>query len=151
MFHSLMKIHTKALLLVFTVLCFGVLIYATTRTEALYLNQWIANIGGESLKYFLQNLFSRISIPYWIIYSLPDALWMLALTLVVLMIWDFKLNRRSIPWIAGAFCVGILFEVGQGFHLVGGTFDFIDLISIGIGALIPVSFTLINMRLCKLK
>ena len=146
-----MKIHTKPLLLVFVVLCFGVMIYVATRTDALYLNQWLAHIGGNSLKDFLQNLLSRISIPYWIIYSLPDALWMLALTLVVMMIWDFKLNRRSIPWIAGAFCAGILFEVGQGFHLVSGTFDVIDLISIGIGTFIPVSFTLLNIRLCKLK
>jgi len=103
------------------------------------------------MKDFLQSLFSRISIPSWVIYSLPDALWMLALTLVVMMIWDFKLNRHSIPWIGGAFCAGILFEVGQSFHMIRGTFDFIDLISISIGALIPVSFTLLNMRLCKLK
>ena len=146
-----MKGNTKVLLLVFSVLCFGLLIYATTRTESLYLNQWLGHVVGNSLKDFLQNLFSLISIPSWMIYSLPDALWMLALILVVMMIWDFKLNRRSIPWIAGAFCAGILFEVGQSFHLISGTFDFIDLISISIGALIPVFFTLLNMRLCKLK
>ncbi|MBK9980885.1 MAG: hypothetical protein IPP15_00430 [Saprospiraceae bacterium] len=105
----------------------------------------------HSIKIFFGEFFDHSHIPQWIIYSLPGALWMLALMLCVMMIWDFKLDSRSLPWIIGAFCVGLLFEIGQGMHCIKGTFDVIDLLFILIGASIPVLFTVLKFRFGKSK
>jgi len=94
-------------------------------------------------------MISGFDIPGWIIYSLPDALWMMALITLILFIWDFKLNVRSIPWIVSAILTGLTLEIFQGFHLIRGTFDINDLILIVIAAICPLSFTFIKQFTCK--
>ncbi len=133
-------------LIALAALCVGLLIYTSTRTEALYINQWTATLSGHSLKSFLQDLFSGLTYPSWFVYSLPDGLWMMALMLVIMMIWNFKFNSQSIPWYIGTFLAGILFEAGQAFQWVSGTFDIIDLCFLCIGALLPILFTFLKTR-----
>src|SRR6185503_21354011 len=105
--------------LLFTIICLasGVFIYAATRPDTVYINQWIDYFTHGNVIHFLRGIFQNISFPKWFIYSLPDGLWMFALTLVVLMIWDFKLNSKSIPWISIAMVTGILFDTLQLFHI----------------------------------
>ncbi|MBK8355374.1 MAG: hypothetical protein IPL13_08370 [Saprospiraceae bacterium] len=104
------------------------LIYAFARPGTIYLNQWLDQIVGDNFQQNLSAMISGFEIPGWIIYSLPDALWMMALITLILFIWDFKLNVRSIPWIVSAIITGIPFEIFQGFHLIRGTFDRNDLL-----------------------
>jgi hypothetical protein len=144
-----MKGSSRALIIITLSLTLGAFIYFMTRSESIYLNQWMADLGLGNVLQFFQATVDNTDIPHWMIYSLPDALWMLALTLFILMIWDFKLHRRSIPWIALAIIAGILFEIAQRFHIVPGTFDAIDLILIMLAALLPVSFIILKMRLWK--
>ena len=144
-----MKHSILVLLIVLSVLCFGVLIYATTRTEALYLNQWTSLLSGNTLKPFFQPFITYLSFPGWIIYSLPDGLWMLALMMLMMMIWNFKFNHKSLPWLACAFFTGILFETFQGLQWISGTFDINDIYCLCLGAFIPISFTLLKSRVCK--
>jgi hypothetical protein len=49
----------------------------------------------------------------------------------------------------GAFFAGILFEAGQHFQWITGTFDTIDLLFLSLGALLPITFTLLKFRVCK--
>ena len=144
-----MKHSILVLFIVLSALCFGVLIYATTRTDALYLNQWTSHLSGGALKEFFQPFLSTISIPQWIIYSLPDGLWMLALMMLMMLIWNFKLHHKSLPWLAGAFMTGILFETAQGLHWISGTFDINDIYCLCLGALLPILFTLLKPCVCK--
>ncbi|HLF64075.1 MAG TPA: hypothetical protein VI603_09990 [Saprospiraceae bacterium] len=144
-----MKQRSVVLLGIFLCLFFGVLIYIVTRSESIYLNQWVAHIVGDNTWSSLQSLVQNSGIPQWVIYSLPDALWMLALVTLVLLIWDFKLHSRSIPWITIAVGTGLLFEIFQGVHLVPGTFDVTDLVFILLAALFPLSFALLKLRTCK--
>jgi len=144
-----MKTRSLVLLFIFMLLTGGVLIYSVTRSESIYLNQWLAHIANGKVNLFLQGLFQNAQIPQWIIYSLPDALWMLALTLVMLLIWDFRLHKKSIPWIASAIVAGILFEIAQGFHIVRGTFDIVDLMFILVAAFIPISITMLKLNSCE--
>jgi len=108
-------------------------------------------IGFDTMQSF-RTIVSEIPYitPDWIIYSLPDALWMFALMLVIMMIWDFRLTRQSIPWIILAVIAGILFEIGQGINIIKGTFDPIDVICILICAFVPLLFTLLRSRVSNL-
>lgn len=144
-----MKNRSVVMLFILLSLTGGVLIYAVTRSESIYLNQWLGYIGNGKLLHSFQSLLLNSQPPQWIIYSLPDALWMLALVMLILMIWDFKLHNKSIPWVVIAVLTGILYEVFQGFHLIRGTFDVGDLILMVIGALLPLSFIMLKIRACK--
>ena len=141
----------RSLVLLFIMICLtgGVLIYTITRTETIYINQWLSHIGNGKALLFLQGLFQNGQIPQWIIYSLPDALWMSALMLLILMIWNFKLHLKSIPWVVMAILTGVSYEIFQGYHLIRGTYDPVDLLFIMIGAFLPISFTLLKICLCK--
>ena len=118
----------------------GVLIYAITRSESIYLNQWLGHIDDGKVLHFFQSLVLNSHIPQGIIYSLPDALWMLALITTILCIWNFKLHRRSIRWIIIGLAAGLMFEILQAFHFIRGTFDIIDLIWMLIAGFIPIAF-----------
>jgi hypothetical protein len=126
----------------------GAAIYFSTRSENILLNQWLAHIAdGKGLQFF-QGLISNVWVPDWILYSLPDALWMMALTLFILMIWDFKIHRRSLAWLTLAVVAGTGLEVLQGLHWMRGTFDVVDLLLIFLAASIPIMITLLKQRLC---
>jgi hypothetical protein len=83
-----------------------------------------------------------LNIPGWLVHSLPDALWMFAFCLLILVIWDFKLHKNGKFWIIVALLVGILFEVLQVVQITPGTFDWMDLFLITIAALLSLLFTI---------
>lgn len=143
-----MKNQRHALILSVVCLLAGAAIYFSTRVENIFLNQWVALIADGKVLHFFHGLVSNKWVPGWIIYSLPDALWMMALTVFILMIWDFKIHSRSIIWLAMAMVAGTGLELLQGFHLMRGTFDVADLIFIFLAASIPITITLLKQRLC---
>jgi len=116
-------------------LCLGLMIYLGSRPDYLPVNQWFAGIPFEWLRLTTASL-------AWFTYSLPDALWMFALTLSILLLWNFRWRRESIFWFSLAIILGIGFEGGQAFHLVQGTFDPVDLASIIVAGVLPIVFTL---------
>jgi len=146
---DIMKYRIGVLFFIITCLLSGTLIYAFARPGTIYLNQWLDHIVGDNFQQYLSAMISGFDIPGWIIYSLPDALWMMALITLILFIWDFKINSKSIPWIFSAFITGILIEIFQVFHLIRGTFDRNDLLFMIVAACIPLSFTLKNQVKCK--
>ena len=141
----------RIVVLFFIIMCLsmGVIIYFLTRSEHIYLNQWIGPLRDTSFYLFLQTLVHNLNLPYWVVYSLPDALWMMALIMIVLMIWEFKLDTRSIFWVALSTLVGVLLEISQAIHVLPGTYDNTDLIFIFIGALIPISISILKLHTCK--
>lgn len=138
-----------AILLALLSLVFGFLLYSITRSDNIPLLQWLSGFNEGRLLHFFQQSIQNEDMPAWVIYSLPDALWMFSMVLVILMIWNFQLNRHSLQWIILAVFAGILFEISQKYHFVPGTFDVIDLIFILISAILPVSFMTINYKPCK--
>ncbi|HUR31485.1 MAG TPA: hypothetical protein VMZ69_08620 [Saprospiraceae bacterium] len=125
-------------------LLLGALLYSATRSESIYLNQFVSQFGDGAVLRFFQKLIHNTDIPEWIIYSLPDGLWMFALILLILMLWDFKLNKGSFLWVIIAFFLGILFEALQGLHIVRGTFDIIDIYFILIAVILPILYLLLK-------
>ena len=141
------RIH--AILLVGVSLAIGLLIYYTQRTGDLYINRLLSGSFGDNFLKPLQSSIAGLSVPHHINYSLPDGLWMLALTISILLIWDFRIHRNSLIWIALAFLVGTGFECMQGLRWIEGWFDPVDMIYIMAGVLLPVSFIMIKKRLCN--
>ncbi len=144
----LMKNQWHALTIAVLCLLAGAVIYFITRAENILINQWVAHIANGRVLHFFQGVVSNKWVPDWIIYSLPDALWMLALTLFILMIWDFRIHRKSMPWLAVAVVAGTGLEMLQAFRLMRGTFDMTDFLFIFLAASIPIMITLIKQRLC---
>ena len=143
-----MKNQRHALIVAVVCLLAGTAIYFSTRSENILLNQWVAHIADGKFLQFFQRLASNAWVPGWIMYSLPDALWMMALTLFILLIWDFKIHRRSTVWLALAVVAGAGLEILQGFHLMRGTFDMADLLFVLLAASVPITITLLKQRLC---
>jgi hypothetical protein len=143
-----MKRRLSAILLISGSLLFGLLIYYTQRTGSLVMNDVLDRTGGMSFRVFIQSSIASFQIPDHAIYSLPDGLWMLALTITILLIWDFRIHKKCLTWIAITISAGTAFEFLQYLHLIDGWFDPIDLIYMLAGAMLPVSFILIKNRLC---
>ena len=96
-----------------------------------------------ALGYFFYLLGMNISFPAVIKNYLADGLWAYAFISCILIIWDRKLN---ILWILITFFVSILFELFQGFHLLHGTGDIID---IGIYILFFTVALIVNKFIVK--
>ena len=137
------------LMLIMVLLCMslGAVIYFITRSEGIYLNQWLSQFNNGKVLFFFQSLLTNAQLPDWVIYSLPDALWMFCLVTIILILWDFRLNKHSMLWVFLAACTGIFFEVFQGLGFVRGTFDWTDLLFIVLAVFIPLLFTRNKSRL----
>lgn len=111
----------------------GALLYVTSRENILFLD--LLNIhSAPSLSLKTGNPFMN-----WVVFSLPDGLWYWAL----LLIQSGLLNRKSFVsrlCMYVAVVLPFLIEVLQAYHLIRGTFDWIDIIT--------YLFTLILFLLC---
>lgn len=74
-------------------------------------------------------------------YSLSDGLWMLALSMTIILIWEFKACRSFYVMYSLSLLAALGFEIFQINQLIPGTFDPFDCIAILIGGGIPFYFT----------
>lgn len=122
----------------------GGLIYLTYRTDTLIMFAWLNKIGLTDTIVFLRSnqLLQNLTIPNWIKFSLPDALWLFSFNYVLLTLWNFNVNQQSAFWLFLAPTIGLFSELGQLVNIVPGTFDLVDLVLLLIATLIP--FLLVN-------
>ncbi len=107
-------------------LLFWGLVYMTFRTEKLMMFRVFDIIGlGETISKWRQSI--NISLPEWVIYNLPDALWATAYILVTDTI--FRRGRDNTRLIAASIIpiIGILSELTQAAGIIPGTYDFLDI------------------------
>lgn len=130
----------------------GGLIYLTYRADTLLMFIWFKYIGLTGFINFLRtdNLLQNLTIPNWVKFSLPDALWLFSFTYSILLLWDFKLNRQSVIWIFLAPTVGLFSELGQLVGAIRGTFDNVDLLLLLLATILSFSFV-INFKSIKIK
>lgn len=120
----------------------GVAIYSFFRKPPLLLTKLYKALYLESTISSIQDYFAQTSLPEWVLYGLPDLLWMFSFTLVILLIWGFKANLHSILWIGIVLIIGLLYEILQFPNIVPGVFDVMDLLYITTGALMALFFTI---------
>lgn len=132
-----MKITVRITAFALMPLCVGMLIYIFLRPGDPFFKQWFHETALVNDASFLN---MAHTMPQWILFSLPDGLWMFSMVLIIFAIWDFKLHRRSLVWLALAIVIGLLFELGQAVHLVRGHFDPMDLVLMLFASLIPIIY-----------
>lgn len=146
---TMIKSRLVGLLLACTALLVGAFMYLTWRPDVVYLNQFFFSfLDPESISW-LQSISFPGNLPLWLLGSLPDGMWMFAFVIIMMIIWDFRLDRKSLPWIVMVLVAGTSYEVLQGLHWISGTFDAMDLVFMCIGAMVPLSFIFIKYNLCK--
>ena len=121
-----------------TLLC-GTLIYLLFRVSTLKVFSWLnflgidfinSNVRKNSIKY-------APKIPEWLIFSLPDGIWIFSYVVLMISIWNFKVNRQSIFWLTIIPLIAIFSEIFQIFGIVSGTFDIVDLSFYLLGFVLP--------------
>jgi hypothetical protein len=78
-------------------------------------------------------LCSEIVLPEWLLYSLPDGLWVYAITSWVIMIWN---RDPPLAWLVIGAALGIGGELGQVIGIVPGTYQHLDMVFLTCGFLI---------------
>jgi hypothetical protein len=146
-----MKNRVIGLLLIFISLLAGTFIYFLTRTEGTVINFYLSQVNNGRLLSSMQGLVENTALPYWFIYSLPDALWMLAMSLSILLIWKYQIHSSSIACTIIAVCAGMSHEILQGAGIISGTFDGADLAFIFVAGILPITLVYFNARTYKFK
>ncbi|MBD3245268.1 MAG: hypothetical protein GF335_04740 [Candidatus Moranbacteria bacterium] len=127
MINKKLKSKTKKFLLhVVLPLYLGGMLYIVYRTESLLMFSWFDFLGLKEPIAQLRN-FKNEQLPHWLLFSLADAIWVYSFTLMMLIIWDFEINKKNFYWILLGAILGIGGEIAQLFGLTG-TFDLWDLI-----------------------
>lgn len=68
----------------------GLFIYLVWREPSNPFYQWSIQLGLIQEVNSTRNLVANFQMPSWIVYSLPDGLWMFSFILFMMIIWDFK-------------------------------------------------------------
>lgn len=109
----------------------GGLIYICWRNPSLIMFDWYHQISLGSVVSQIRASapINCIPISGWILYSLPDALWVYSLTMFMAFIWSKPKSSimRSI-WLGTGFLFGIGIELCQFAGFVQGTFDPTDIL-----------------------
>lgn len=123
----------------FAALLVGGLIYILFRTSSLKMFAWYETIGLRSLTIALRKLTFPFAykIPEWILFSLPDGLWIFSYVSLMLFIWNNTVSVKNLFWVLIIPLLAIGSEIGQGLGLIPGTFDLADLLLYVLGITLP--------------
>jgi hypothetical protein len=130
---------------------FGGLIYVCWRDPNLLMFKWFYAVGLESLILRLRfaTLPTKAALPFWFIYSLPDGLWVYALTAFMILLWrDVKSLPIKMFWLSLGLLLGAGSELGQLAGIVPGVFDKADL---AVCVIAPVAAFLLTSHKLLLK
>ena len=119
--------------------CIGGLIYLIYRSLTLQMFVWFKQLGLYSSVISFRNEYWP-TLPDWIIYSLPDGLWLFSYLLIMKAIWYKKTTKQALvlPLILPIFMN--LTEILQGLNCFPGTFDLLDVICYDIPVIIYLIF-----------
>lgn len=138
--------HIRQALTVYVPLLIGGLIYVLYRADNLLMFRWFDVIGLRQEITTCRQFIGHSYLPAWIIFSLPDALWVFSFSNFMLIIWRDKISTHSIFWVCIAPIFALISEIGQSLHFVHGTFDPMDFTLILIGSILPF---VLNFRKLK--
>lgn len=119
----------------FASILLGGLIYICYRTTDLLMFKWLNNLNLSSAIFNFRNYAKvyKIKNSDWIIYSLPDGLWMFSFITIILYIWRNTITRKNIVWIIVMPIIALTTELSQKYHLIKGTYDSNDILAYLIG------------------
>ena len=121
-------------------LMLGGLIYLFFRVKTLLVFEWFESLNIiEFLRPIrIVTMGYSVYLPDWLLFSLPDGLWIFSYMAIILLIWRNRIKKNNVIWIFIVPLLIILIEIGQLYHVIIGTFDSVDLIFYFFGAILPI-------------
>ena len=126
------------ILLALFLLMLGGFIYYAFRADYLIMFDWAEYLGLEEYIINMRNSLSDIMLPYFILYCLPNALWIVSYMLVVDSI--VSIDNYKLFWALSLPIIAIIFEILQIFTIILGTFDVLDLVCFIIPSVIYIIY-----------
>ncbi|HEY6046787.1 MAG TPA: hypothetical protein VIU65_09300 [Pyrinomonadaceae bacterium] len=127
---------------VLTPVTVGGLIYLRWRDSNLLMFKWFRALGLETVVGWLR---AGAGEPsgwfFWLAYSLPDGLWVYALTALMIFLWRDARSSTRFLWPSLGLLLGAGSELGQLAGVVPGSFDVIDLLVCVFAAVAAMIFT----------
>lgn len=108
----------------------GAMIYVLFRTTSLLVFDWLETFHLLQLSLNAREVCCGIDLPDWLLYSVPDGLWVYAVTSWMIMIWT---RNPPLPWLLVGVGLGISGELGQLIGIVPGTYQGLDMVSYSVG------------------
>ncbi|MCL2805571.1 MAG: hypothetical protein FWD26_06500 [Treponema sp.] len=112
-------------------LVLGILIYLLFRDLSdFFILKWIPGLDFTKTVFIklTPSIFSDI-----LKYNIPDMLWFVSGILLLRFIWFYRLKEQKV-YVICFYIIGAFFEISQLSDKIPGTFDFMDLLFMGIGA-----------------
>lgn len=132
--------------LAFTLIVFsvatGTVIYLLWRPVDIVAFDWADYLGLSGAIIAVRDAIGPppVSLPHWVLYSTPNALWTFAFVAAVGLVWRGSRSRERAIWLSVPVLIAIGSEVGQAAGLVPGTYTWADLIgtvaAVGAGLLV---------------
>ena len=120
----------------------GAFIYILFRQESLTVFAWLDKVSLLNTATILRDVVVgfKDKMPFIILYSLPDGIWVYSATYLMLIIWngDMK-NISAIFWVLVPLLLSIGAELLQSMHIVQGSFCLYDMAFYIIGFILPVT------------
>lgn len=135
-----------------TALTLGGFIYLVFREKTLLMFSWVGHIGLEEALLAIRHFLSaqKFVVEPWVLYSLPNALWMLSGVILLDLIWDEKEYRKlGLAWILGFSGLAISAEFLQSLSLLPGTFDIFDLLLMVLISMVYIAVSCVKRRVSK--
>lgn len=131
-------------ILSFTILIIGGLIYVGFRDKSLLMFRWFEQLGISGEVNAFRNLVNSEGIYGWVKNSLPDGLWVFAYMFLVDAIWNGSKSISSYIFIFSLPGFALLSEFLQYFGLFPGVFDWIDVASYSFAIILYIIIKLIK-------
>ena len=112
-------------------LALGSIIYLFWRDQSL-------SIFGFALNAQPHSLTSVVSLPRFVLYSLPDGFWVYSFTAFMTLVWRGSRSRFRFLWLLSGLALAIACELGQLAGVVPGTYDVLDLLSAIVATLLAL-------------
>lgn len=103
-------------------------IYILFRSKTLLMFRWFESLGLMNFIDTMRNITKDFALSDFIIYSLPDGLWVSSYLLMVDVVVERDLRYTILLWSSLLPGVAILFEILQFFYVIPGVFDIFDLL-----------------------
>ena len=120
----------------------GSFIYISFRSTTLRMFRWFDMFGIsrliEGIRHFTLAFIGNL--PDWLVFSLPNGLWLFSYITLILYIWGNHISNKNIFWVALLPLIALFSEFGQLVNLIPGTYDAIDVVLYIVGLIMPILF-----------
>jgi len=118
----------------------GGMIYLLWRKDTLLMFAWVDAFGLLDPLGAVRHGVSAFSLPHWVVFSLPNALWLFSGLLILDAIWGSHRSVSRLLWSAALGLIAVGAEAGQALRVLPGTFDWQDVALMALAGFCAILF-----------